>query len=78
MVVDVASSDGVGGGGDDGIYVEALSSVALRTITIVLAGSKILVVMRSSEYFCSKSVNDRWYSRPMIKRGYVPMNKHEQ
>ena len=58
MVVDVASSDGVGGGGDDGIYVEALSSVALRTITIVLAGSKILVVMISSEYFCSKSVND--------------------
>ena len=58
MVVDVASSDGVGGGGDDGIYVEALSSVALRTITIVLAGSKILVVMISSEHFCSKSVND--------------------
>ena len=60
LVVDVASSGGGGGGGggDDGIYFEALSSVALRTITIILAGSKILVVMRSSEYFCSKSVND--------------------
>ena len=43
-----------GGGGDDGIYFEALSSVALRTITIILAGSKILVVMRSSEHFCFK------------------------
>ena len=52
LVVDVASSGG--GGGDDGIYFEALSSVALRTITIILAGSKILVVMRSSEHFCFK------------------------
>ena len=56
---DHLSVNGAGGCGDnDGIYVEALGSVALRTITIVLAGSKILVVMRSSEYFCSKSVND--------------------